>query len=573
MAAAAAAVLALGFASPAGAAGTLDQAVPNNGSAPGFSSWFWYQQMAQTFTAGRTGQLDRVALFEGAAGLPSTGPTGPRFTLQIWTVDTSKPTLTAKGSPSSFSLQSWTGTNYWHNFDLSPAVPVTAGTRYAIVLQAARSFTVRWSYMTGYDYGTNGAWSCCDLSGKWIAAVAGTDFAFQTYVTGGTPAPNTPPTINASQTAVQANEGSAPANTGTFSDTDGDTVALTASAGTLTTTGTSSGTWAWTQPASDEAPTETVTITANDGHNPAVTTQFTVDVIAVAPVVTISSTQAAAVRAATTATPEGTPLSFTGSAQSAASADNQAGFTYSWSVTKDGATYNAGGNGQSFTFTPNDEGAYVITLSATDDSPITGTTTITANVGDVLPTAVIDSVVPTQTTPQLLLPYQSITFTGSFTDPGTADPHTASWNFGDGSTATGWTVNHSYAAAGRYTVTLTVSQGEDPGVGTATYAITVQTPSQALSTIAAYVRGLSGLNAGQKNSLIAKLDAASASAARGNNNAASNQLDAFLNEVRADQNTGKLTPTQAANLTDAVHAVKGSLGTFNRFLEWWPLGL
>ena len=571
-----AAALALGFASSAGAAGTLDQHVPQDMTRrPGSSDWFWYQQMAQTFTAGRTGDMDRVGLFEGASGLPSSTPTGPSFKLQIWTVDPSQPTLTAKGTVTSYQFQSYTGTADWHFWTLSPSVAVTQGTQYAIVVLAVRSFTVKWSYITAEQYAGGAQWTCCDLQGKWMRGITNTNFAFQTFVTGGAPAPNAPPTLGVpAQTAVQASEGTAPTNTGSYSDTDGDTVGLKPSAGSLTRTGTSSGTWSWTQPASDEAPTETVTITADDGHGNVATTQFTVDVLALAPKVTIGTAQAAALRATTAAIPEGTPLSYTGSAQSASSADNQAGFGYSWTVTKDGAAYQAGGTTSTFNFTPDDEGVYVISLAATDDSPITGNASVTVNVSDILPVANIDSVVPTQTVPLLIVPNEMITFTGSFTDPGTGDPHTASWDFGDKTPAmSGWKVTHQYATAGTYTVTLTVAQGEDPGVGTATYTITVDTPAAALSKIAAYVQRLSDLNAGQKQSLIAKLDAAAASASRGDYKTASNQLDAFLNEVRADEKTDKLTTTEADNLTNAVHTVKGALGTYNRFLEWWPLGL
>ena len=578
-AAATAAALAFGFASPAGAVGTIDQAVPNDLSRPAGANWYWYAQMAQTFTAGRTGQMDRIGLFEGAGGSPSPTPTGPSFKLQVWTVDTSQPTLTAKGAVSSYSFLSYTGSNDWHYFDLSPALPVTSGTQYAIVVLPVRQFTLKWSYMTSYTFGGGAQWTCCDLKGKWLQSVNTVDFAFQTYVTGGAPAPNTPPTLGQpAQTAVQANEGSVPANTGSYSDADGDTVALTASTGSLTHTGTSSGTWSWTQPASDEppsgTPTETVTITADDGHGNNVTTRFTVAVVAIAPTVTIGTSQAGALRAATTAVPEGTPLLYTGLALSNSATDNQAGFSYSWAVTKDGAAYPASATGTTFSFTPNDEGAYVISLAATDDSPVTGNASVAANVGDVLPTASIDGVVPTQTTPQIIVANEAITFSGSFVDPGTGDPHTASWNFGDNTPAmSGWTPTHQYTTAGTYTVTLTVAQGEDPGVGTATYTLIVETPADALSRIAAYVRGLSDLNAGQKQSLIAKLDAAAASASRGDYKTASNQLNALLNEARADEKTGKLTTTEANNLTNAVHTVKGALGTYNRFLEWWPLGL
>jgi arylsulfatase A-like enzyme/PKD repeat protein len=48
------------------------------------------------------------------------------------------------------------------------------------------------------------------------------------------------------------------------------------------------------------------------------------------------------------------------------------------------------------------------------------------------------------------------------------------WAFGDGQTATGATVSHTYAAAGTYQVTLTVT-GEDYQTGTATVSVTVGT--------------------------------------------------------------------------------------------------
>jgi len=48
-----------------------------------------------------------------------------------------------------------------------------------------------------------------------------------------------------------------------------------------------------------------------------------------------------------------------------------------------------------------------------------------------------------------------VTFTGSAT--GGTQPYSFTWDFGDGSTATGQSVDHSYLLPGAYTVTLTVT--------------------------------------------------------------------------------------------------------------------
>jgi len=48
-------------------------------------------------------------------------------------------------------------------------------------------------------------------------------------------------------------------------------------------------------------------------------------------------------------------------------------------------------------------------------------------------------------------------------------------------------------------------------------------------------------------------------------------MSAFLNEVRSDLKTGKISSGQEAALTTAIHAVEAALGTYNRMLQWWPL--
>ncbi len=72
-----------------------------------------------------------------------------------------------------------------------------------------------------------------------------------------------------------------------------------------------------------------------------------------------------------------------------------------------------------------------------------------------------------------------------FTDPGTLDTRTATWNWGDGNTSSGTisgttgsgtvTGAHTYTSSGTYTITLTVTD-KDRGSGSSTYTQSVNTP-------------------------------------------------------------------------------------------------
>ena len=641
LAAAVAAAISLAVALPAQATtDTLDQSQTLT-----FSLQRQISFLAQTFTAGMSGQLDRVSL----ASDTTTGFANIRVSIQ---------TVTSSGAPSGTTLGSSTAftggfvcCRQFHDFVLNPTVSITSGTKYAIVVQTLGGV------FTWYNSSTLDAYTGGQLyvGSTWLTGSQwGEDFAFKTWVV---TTSNAAPSVAADSAAVSVNEGTAPRNTGTFSDPDGDTVALSASTGAVTKTGTSSGNWAWTDAAAQAGPAQTVTITANDGQGNATSASFTLTVIpnkapsvgvdtagvsadeGTAPsntgtyldpdgdTVSLSASQGSVTKTGTSSgawtwtqpasdeaaaqtvtvtandghghTPsatftvtvnpvkpiarivtdppevfEGSTEPFTGAATTAFSGDG-ADLIYSWSVTKNGARY-ASGTGPSFGLTPDDEGTYVVTFMAKDkDSGLWDSESTTVTGLNVKPTARITGV----TAPSLLVAQESVGFMGNFSDPGSGDSHSVIWSFGDGVTSSsnfgpGGSANlsasHIYTAAGTYTVTLTV-RDDDGGQGQASTTVTVKTVPQALSVIVGLVNGLPSLNAGQKNSLIAKLNAASASAARGDNKACNNQLNAVLNELSADVNTGKLSAQDAAKISGPVYIVKGALGSYNRFLEWWPL--
>ena len=545
LAAAVAAALSLAVALPAQATtDTLDQSQTLT-----FGLQRQIPLLAQTFTAGASGQLDRLSLATDITGFATI-----RVSIRTVT-STGSPSGTTLGSPTAFS-GSFVCCRQFHDFALNPTISITSGTKYAIVVQTV-SGVLTWynsSSLNAYAGGQLYVGSTWLTGSQW-----GEDFAFKTWVAANT---NSAPALAAATAAVSVGEGTAPTNTGTFSDPDGDTVALSASTGAVTKTG--AGTWSWTKPASDEAPAQTVTVTADDGQGHTATASFTVTVNAVAPVARIVTDPATI--------PEGTSEPFTGAATTSYAGDSN-GLAYSWRVTKNGAAY-AGGSSTAFAFTPDDEGTYVVTFQATDDGAMSGSDSMTIIGTNVTPTAHVSIAQSLVTVPQ-----QSIGFSGSFTDPGVLDTHRVTWNFGDGASSTAnygpggsatLSASHSYAAAGTYTLRLTVTD-DDGGAGQATATVTVQTTQAALSRIAGAVNALNSLNAGQKNSLVAKLNAASASAARGDNKACNNQLNAFLNEFQADVKTAKVSDLQAGPISSAVYSVKGSLGSYNRFLEWWPL--
>lgn len=82
-------------------------------------------------------------------------------------------------------------------------------------------------------------------------------------------------------------------------------------------------------------------------------------------------------------------------------------------------------------------------------------------------------------------PYNSVegtpvTFAGSAFDPTPTGSLTATWNFGDGESATGLTPAHPYADNGTYSAMLTVSDGEFTITTTAQVTVTNAAPAIAV---------------------------------------------------------------------------------------------
>ncbi|HET7466087.1 MAG TPA: hypothetical protein VFL29_05430 [Candidatus Dormibacteraeota bacterium] len=509
--------------------------------------------MAQTFTPATSGQIDRVSL-RIAMSFGSIS-----MTVQIQGTSSGKPNGLVLGSSSFTGVVNPAA---WRDFSFSPTVPVSAGTMYAIVVTPSGFLT--WYDNFSVDSYTRGQmW--LSSAGAWIYQTSfGRDFDFDEWVVSGNV--NRPPALTSSNGSVTAPEGSTAANTGTYSDPDGDNVALSASSGTLTKTGTTGGTWSWSEVGADESPAQQVTITANDGKGGTSSVMFNVTFTPVTPVVTITGAPGNG--------PEGTPITVTGKATSPSAADQAAGFTYTWSVTKNGAAFGTGGTGTSFTFRPDDEGAFVVTLQAVDDGGNGASVTATVNGANVNPTATISSV---EHDGIVLLPYTAITVEGGYTDPGVLDTHTSTFDYGNGSSGdsvpypaggSGDTYDtFYYTQPGTYTLTYTVKD-DDGGTSTATTKITVQTPAQALAIIQGYVAKLSG-----ENGLQAKYRAAAASLGRGDTNATCNQLDAALNDLSAQTRTGQLSQTDSATLASATWSLHRALGCTQVKVAWLNLSI
>ncbi len=253
---------------------------------------------------------------------------------------------------------------------------------------------------------------------------------------------NVLPSVTADHATMTVNEGTMAANTGTFEDMNvHDLITITASVGTIAQDVGRSGSWSWSYtPADGPDGSQIVTITATDSSGGSAATSFGLTVNNVAPT--------AAIHGAPAQSEEGAKITLTSTVVDPGTADT---FTYAWSVTKNGSAY-AGGSAVNFSFTPDDNGTYVVSLMVTDDDGGIGSNSSTITVDNVLPSIAIggDGSVNEGSVYSLTL--------GAVTDPGTDTVSRYTVHWGDGSSDT-------YGAGGVQTHTY--------GDGPNTYAITV----------------------------------------------------------------------------------------------------
>src|SRR3954465_12287851 len=159
-------------------ADTLDQQQPTGGSDVRVQS---NESLAQTFTAGLTGGLDRIELLLGA---PDSAPDAP-LTVELRNASGGSPgtTVLAAGSVAPSAVSS---TDPWVPIPFATAAPVTAGTQYAIAAYSPVDNTHDYfwaiAFPDPYPAGATFYQTVTPPGPTWTLAALGGDQAFKTYV-------------------------------------------------------------------------------------------------------------------------------------------------------------------------------------------------------------------------------------------------------------------------------------------------------------------------------------------------------------------------------------------------------
>ena len=123
--------------------------------------------------------------------------------------------------------------------------------------------------------------------------------------------------------------------------------------------------------------------------------------------------------------------------------------TYSWDFGDGSESV----EGESATHTFTDNGNYTITLTVTDDDGASNTSTLSVTVNNASP--IIDEIIGETDIDE----GEEVAYSAIASDPGD-DTLTYDWDFGDGKSASGKDITHTFADNGSYTITLTVTDSD-----------------------------------------------------------------------------------------------------------------
>ena len=253
---------------------------------------------------------------------------------------------------------------------------------------------------------------------------------------------------------------------------------------------------------------------------------------------------------------EGASITFDGSASTDPDLGNTdlgrtEALTYAWTFS-DGAH----ASGKVVTKSFANDGTYTATLVVSDAFGWQETTSHTVSVANVAPAI-------GAFTGATILRGETYTATGSFTDPG-ADSWTGTVNFGDGPatpsidlTDKSFTLAHTYTSAGSFLVVVSVNDGEVTSTRSAT--VLVKSAARGIADLDAALSALP-LSNGEVNSLEAKLQAAAKQVAKDNATPAENILGAFINEMQAMMQSGRVGEAVGSPIVAYAQRVIASIG-------------
>src|SRR2546430_603748 len=170
---------------------------------------------------------------------------------------------------------------------------------------------------------------------------------------------------------------------------------------------------------------------------------------------------------------EGTSESFSSSVTDPGTSDTVS--SYQWSVTRNGNPYGPTASTSTYVFAPGDNGAYIVTLTVTDNDGGSSSTFKSINVTNVAPTAAISG-------PSSVQEDLSATYMLSASDVG-ADvtagfSYQVDWGDGTGVQAVPNTIGpanvpHTFNTPGNYVITVTATDKDGGTSAATTFPVTV----------------------------------------------------------------------------------------------------